>query len=385
MNRLFYATLVGTALAAALHTAAMAGPFEDALAADARGDNAQAFVLLRDAADKGDAKAQFALGEKYRQSQGALRDLSEAARRYQQAALQGNPGAQFSLGSMFEAGQGVARSDAQAAAWYLKAAQNGFATAQVRLGVLYEEGRGAPRALDQAAAWYRKAADQGDAEGQFRLGLILSRDNSTPRERFAAMMDGVFGPGKWRETSGFRTVAQEDALRAQGAGTVPMGTRSRHSMGTRDAPGAYDVVVDRLAPQAAAAKLLRAKAPVIRVVAEGAYGDQGPHLHIEPLLAEVARPGSHGLGKDLAPAEIVRDDIQAADWCRKAAEQGLADAQFALASMYQSGQGVPRDPAEAARWYLKAAGQGHAKAIARLQALGRANKTPGDAYASGGL
>ena len=48
---------------------------------------------------------------------------------------------------------------------------------------------------------------------------------------FDATMDQVFGPGRWRKTSGYRTPAQENALRRQGAGTVAQGRLSRHSLG----------------------------------------------------------------------------------------------------------------------------------------------------------
>lgn len=98
---------------------------------------------------------------------------------------------------------------------------------------------------------------------------------------FQATMDRVFGPGHWRQTSGYRTPAQENALRRQGAGTVAPGRLSRHSLGDADSPSAYDAVVPRMSPAAAAARLRRAGGPFARVVAEGAHGPQGPHLHIE--------------------------------------------------------------------------------------------------------
>lgn len=50
-------------------------------------------------------------------------------------------------------------------------------------------------------------------------------------------------------------------------------------------------------------------------------------------------------------------------WLRTAADQGNADAQYAVAYMYQLGQGVPADGAEALRWYRKAADQGDAAAM----------------------
>ena len=51
-------------------------------------------------------------------------------------------------------------------------------------------------------------------------------------------------------------------------------------------------------------------------------------------------------------------------WIRKAAEQGLSNAQNLLGACYRDGNGVTQDDAEAFRWSLKAAEQGHAKAQA---------------------
>ncbi len=53
---------------------------------------------------------------------------------------------------------------------------------------------------------------------------------------------------------------------------------------------------------------------------------------------------------------------EAIKWYRKAAEQGLAHAQFNLGRMYDDGQGVTQDYAQALTWYLKAADQGDAGA-----------------------
>ena len=46
------------------------------------------------------------------------------------------------------------------------------------------------------------------------------------------------------------------------------------------------------------------------------------------------------------------------EWYRKAAEQGVADAQFNLDVKYDTGLGVPQDYTQAAYWYHKAADQG---------------------------
>jgi uncharacterized protein len=52
---------------------------------------------------------------------------------------------------------------------------------------------------------------------------------------------------------------------------------------------------------------------------------------------------------------VPQDYAEAVRWYRKAAEQGLANAQFNLGLMYAKGQGVPQDYAEAPMWLNLAA------------------------------
>lgn len=59
---------------------------------------------------------------------------------------------------------------------------------------------------------------------------------------------------------------------------------------------------------------------------------------------------------------VLKDDALAAVWLRKAADQGHTEAQFFLGACYDFGWGVPQDYAQAALWYRKAADQGHAYA-----------------------
>jgi TPR repeat protein len=59
----------------------------------------------------------------------------------------------------------------------------------------------------------------------------------------------------------------------------------------------------------------------------------------------------------------------ASEWYRKAASQGHAAAQYNLALMYFSGQGMVQDFSEAAKWYCKAADHGHANAQYNLSLM----------------
>ena len=56
-----------------------------------------------------------------------------------------------------------------------------------------------------------------------------------------------------------------------------------------------------------------------------------------------------------------RRTTEAVAWYRKAAEQGLPDAQCYLGIMYGAGRGVPQDYGQAVFWFQKAAAQGLAE------------------------
>lgn len=70
-------------------------------------------------------------------------------------------------------------------------------------------------------------------------------------------------------------------------------------------------------------------------------------------LGQIYCEGAVGLDKD------VKEAIQ---YFTKAAEEGYADAEFAIGKMYQQGNGVAIDDMEAFNWLFKAANNGHADA-----------------------
>lgn len=63
------------------------------------------------------------------------------------------------------------------------------------------------------------------------------------------------------------------------------------------------------------------------------------------------------------------DAAAAAQQLKPLAEQGNAEAQFNLGSLYYQGRGVPQDYKEAAKWFRKAADQGHVYAQVNLGSM----------------
>lgn len=343
--------LLAGALTAAPHC--VAATFEDAVAAEGRGDLATAVADYRSAAERDEAPAEFALGRLYLGVGGISPDLNQAYTWFQKAAEQGNPGAEFELGVMLRNGQGAKRDLTASAAWFSKAALRGYAPAETNLAIAYGEGAGVDLDINQAIAWATLSAEQGEEAGQVELAKLYLRAAQQPAlprpemsaRTFREMMDRVFGPGSWRLTGGYRTPARENALRAEGAGTVSLGQLSRHSMGTPQSPGAYDVVVAKMTPAGAAARLLGSGAHFRRVFPEGAHGAQGPHIHVEPLFSAAAGERSStpsgslldaalsGAGS-VAPATPADDRAAAEHWARLAAASGSDEAIRLLANLH---------------------------------------------------
>ena len=128
---------------------------------------------LRKAAERGDVKAQVALGDKYCTGDGVTRDYREALEWYLKAAEQGNAEAQNSLGYMYDAGRGVRQDYAEALRWYRKAADQGNAAAACNLGSMYYSGQGVRQSYGEAYRWYRVAADLGSASAAGNLKYML--------------------------------------------------------------------------------------------------------------------------------------------------------------------------------------------------------------------
>jgi len=158
---------------------------------------------LTEWAEQGDAQSQFELGEMYYYGDGVAKDFEEAFKWYRKAAEQGNRAAkkalsdaadqgqaqaQYNLGLVYASGHGVSKDLEQAVKWYRKAADQGDAKAQSLLveidsgytdddlfGLAYAGGDGGTKDKAERVKWLRKAADQGNAHA-IELLKILRAD-----------------------------------------------------------------------------------------------------------------------------------------------------------------------------------------------------------------
>ena len=75
------------------------------------------------------------------------------------------------------------------------------------------------------------------------------------------------------------------------------------------------------------------------------------------------KPSRNRIYTTMSQSECVEEILsEAVDWFRKAAEQGLAEAQFYLGKCYENGEGVEQNLTAATKWYRNAAEQGNADA-----------------------
>jgi localization factor PodJL len=134
-----------------------------------------AVKFLTQAAEKGQAVAQYRLGTLYERGQGVTLDGVKALHWYGLSAAQGNRKAMHNLAVAYASGTGGKRSMAEAARWFAKAASFGLSDSQFNLAVLYERGDGVPQSLVDAYKWYSIAAATGDAESKARMAVLQTQ------------------------------------------------------------------------------------------------------------------------------------------------------------------------------------------------------------------
>ena len=185
--RLLRSAIMAPLMVLAVAGGAVAGPFEDAMAAYEADDYATALQLFRPLAAHGDVKAQYLLGIIYLRGIGVEQEYAGALNWLRKAADQGDAEAQIGLGFLYDNGVSESssavmrerygiRNAAEAVKWYRRAADQGNFNAQALLGGMYFGGEGVPQDFVAAHMWYNLAAAHGDIS------------SAVQRERVATLM-----------------------------------------------------------------------------------------------------------------------------------------------------------------------------------------------------
>ncbi|OQD69902.1 hypothetical protein PENPOL_c002G02693 [Penicillium polonicum] len=289
--------------------------------------------------------------------------LRESKSILQRLADRSFPFAQYYLGDGYASGlfsKGAEDHD-RAFPLFLAASKHGHVEACYRTALCYEFGWGCRVDGSRAVQFYRQAASKNHPGAMMRMAN--------------ACIAGDMGLGKrYREGVKWMKRATESADTQYNSGPYELGIMHEKGFGE-------DVFPDATY----AAQLFTKSAELGHVEACYRLGDAYEHGRLncprDPALSihfyTSAAQNGHPVAMMalcawyLVGAEPVleKDENEACEWALRAANLGLAKAQYAVGYFTEMGIGCRRDPLEANVWYVKAADQGDERAKHRIATI----------------
>ena len=405
-------------------------------------DKTIATEWFRRGAEQGHPDAQYELGRMYSYGRGIEQDEEEAARWYQKAAKQDHAPAALRLGELYARSSDVARDADRAEYWYRRAvegnalsqadfdrlladleknkdqqrlaeerkqeqqrlaeervheqqrlAEAGDREAQYQLGILYSgRSNDVEPNLHQAFQWFQKSADQGDPRAQYKLGefYIAGGNDGETAQAWADVVSSDTLIGDWggwfngSDSAGgeikLRIAERDDEHYTGHILKIPAGPSSRTCKGAPiklngGTGNRYAVSFNRR-------NVCQAKGEFVRTgqTLKGEILFEGWRSPVGVSLTRLGRDISSVQTLAAGNTEVERNLTLAAEWFQKSADQGYAEAQFALGLMHEAGiGGMSKDVQNAKDLYQKAADQRHYLANQQICALSD-NCTPAPKY-----
>lgn len=252
-------------------------------------------------------------------------DYETALQMWRPLADQGDSSAMFNIGVMYSQGLGVLHRPNVAFKWYQRAAEKGYAPAQFNLGLAYRRGTGVQKNVEQAIHWWQKSALQGHLHAQYNLGTLywLGEGVAQDTDKAIAWFKSAADSGNANAIQILARIGEEQAG-VQNEQEVSQQTSEKETEDT--------------APQESEVKAAITKKQRDRF-------------------------------KQGQTAFASGDYQQALQMWRPLAKAGIADAQYRLGQMYQSGLGLKKNQNLAIQWYQRAAEQGQVSAQFNLGLL----------------
>ncbi|KAI9295849.1 HCP-like protein [Neoconidiobolus thromboides FSU 785] len=278
------------------------------------------------------------------------------------------PEAQFFLANCYNNGSlGLSVDHDKAFNLYVQASKQNHPAATYRTGVCYEFGAGTKRDHHRSLQFFRKAAALGDTAAMFKVGMVLLKgglgQQPNPREgitwlkRAAAAADeenphALHELASCYEKGGIPSIIADPSYsRELYTQAAQLGyAHSQFKLGVCYEQGLLTCPID---PR--------------RSIAWFTRGAEQGDPECELALSGWYLTGSEGVLK--------QSDTEAYLWARKAADKGLAKAEYAVGYYSEVGIGVRQDLEEARRWYMRAAAQGNKRAMQRLSELKKTGST----------
>jgi TPR repeat protein len=259
---------------------------------------------------------------------------------------------------------------------FLAASKHGHAEAGYRTALCYEFGWGSKVDALKAVQFYQHAASKNHPGAMLRLGR--------------ACLTGEMGLTKrYREGIRWLKRAAESADHQYNQAPYDLGQLHETGFGS-------DVFKD----EAYAAQLYTKAADLGHIEANFRLGEAYEYGQLscprDPALSIHFYTGAAEQGH--APSQMAlcawymigvdnvmdKDESEAYEWAKRAAEQGLPKAQYTLGYFTEMGIGCRRDPLEANVWYVRAADQGEERARHRIAAIQAASTGADPATAAAG-
>ncbi|CDZ98231.1 Extracellular protein SEL-1 and related proteins [Phaffia rhodozyma] len=289
----------------------------------------EATGLLKRLADRGHPDAQYFLADCYANGIGTVRgkqDFDRAFPMFVLAAKHGHPDAAYRSGTCCENGWGCRRESAKAVMFYKKAAAALHPGAMYRLGTAELNGQlGLPKRPKEGVKWLKRSAEHANEEFPHALHeLAILHERGIDNVLFVDL-----------------EYSAELLAQASELGYAP----SAYKLGECYEYGKMGC------PQDAALSIHY-------------YNIAAQQDHREACFALTAW---YLVG---SPGVLPQSDTEAYLWAKKAAEQGLAKAQYAVGYFSEVGIGINPSPQDALSWYKLAADAGDKRATQRLTSNG---------------
>ena len=361
--------------------------FKDGLDAYQKGQYLESLRIWETLAAADDPISAHSAGVLFANGLGVARDQAKAFMLFLQSAQAGYAPAQYDVGRSYFNGEGTEINYVEAVKWWTKAADNKNVRALFNLATLYRKGIGVPRDQALAHKYYGIAADLGDSRAKAYLsgkkdpaGMSQSEVDSTAssikREPWILRQSGerytVQASAFTSESSALSFVKDHDLnediaiFRANINGKVWYKAIYKSFNTRKDALQARDELklrFPRQSPWVRKFEDIHAEMITMNTVGLSEYTASNTAME-SSWSADIEQKFQEGQS-----AFNVQNYSEALASWKPLADNGVAEAQYGLGFMYESGWGVVQDYNEAFGWYEKAAKLGHAKSQYNLGLL----------------
>ncbi|KAJ9615271.1 Chitin synthase 4 [Cladophialophora chaetospira] len=309
-----------------------------------------------------DAVSDAALSEK---SHASVREdlLREAKHILQRLSDRSYPFAQYYLADGYASGLfNKGKEDWEHAfPLFLAASKHGHAEAGYRTALCYEFGWGSRVDAAKAVQFYQHAASKNHPGAMLRLGRACLTGDMGLTKRYR---EGVRWLKRGAESADFQyNQAPYDlgCLHETGFGPDVFKDESYAAqLYTKAADLGHVEANHRLGEAYEYGQLNCPKDPALSIHFYTGAAERG-HAQSQMALCAWYMCG--------VPNVLDKDEAEAYEWAQKAADQGLAKAQYTVGYFTEMGIGCRRDPLEANVWYVRAADQGEERAKHRIAAI----------------